>query len=142
MTQSIKTQWLGNMLFNADTLGGTFKIDAAKESGGEGKGVRPKALMLTSLAGCTGMDIVSLLKKMRAEVDHLEIDVAGELSDEHPKIYNKVSLEYRFYGKDFKKDKIEKAVQLSAEKYCGVMEMFRQFAEITTTLKYIDNKNS
>ena len=142
MTQSIKTQWLGNMLFNADTLGGTFKIDAAKESGGEGKGVRPKALMLTSLAGCTGMDIVSLLKKMRAEVDHLEIDVAGELSEEHPKIYNKVSLEYRFYGKDFKKDKIEKAVQLSAEKYCGVMEMFRQFAEITTTLKYIDNKNS
>ena len=142
MTQSIKIQWLGNMLFNADTLGGTFKIDAAKESGGEGKGVRPKALMLTSLAGCTGMDIVSLLKKMRAEVDHLEIDVAGELSDEHPKIYNKVSLEYRFYGKDFKKDKIEKAVQLSAEKYCGVMEMFRQFAEITTTLKYIDNKSS
>jgi len=142
MTQSIKTQWLGNMLFNADTLGGTFKIDAAKESGGEGKGVRPKALMLTSLAGCTGMDIVSLLKKMRAEVDHLEIDVAGELSDEHPKIYNKVSMEYRFYGKDFKKDKIEKAVQLSADKYCGVMEMFRQFAEITTTLKYIDNKSS
>jgi putative redox protein len=115
MTQSIKTQWLGNMLFNADTLGGTFKIDAAEESGGEGKGVRPKALMLTSLAGCTGMDIVSLLKKMRAEVDHLEIDVAGELTDEHPKIYNKVSMEYRFYGKDFKKDKIEKAVQLSAE---------------------------
>ena len=142
MTQSIKTQWLGNMLFNADTLGGTFKIDAAKESGGEGKGVRPKALMLTSFAGCTGMDIVSLLKKMRAEVDHLEIDVAGELSDEHPKIYNKVSLEYRFYGKDFKKDKIEKAVQLSADKYCGVMEMFRQFAEISTTLKYIDNKSS
>jgi len=142
MTQSIKTQWLGNMLFNADTLGGTFKIDAAEESGGEGKGVRPKALMLTSLAGCTGMDIVSLLKKMRAEVDHLEIDVAGELTDEHPKFYNKVSLEYRFYGKDFKKDKIEKAVQLSAEKYCGVMEMFRQFAEITTTLSYIDNKSS
>ena len=142
MTQSIKTQWLGNMLFNADTLGGTFKIDAAEESGGEGKGVRPKALMLTSLASCTGMDIVSLLKKMRAEVDHLEIDVDGELTDEHPKIYNKVSLEYRFYGKDFKKDKIEKAVQLSADKYCGVMEMFRQFAEITTTLKYIDNKSS
>ena len=67
MAQEIKTQWLGNMLFNADTLGGNFKIDAAPESGGEGKGVRPKALMLTSLAGCTGMDIVSLLKKMRAE---------------------------------------------------------------------------
>ena len=64
MVQTIKTQWEGNMLFNADTLGGNFKIDAAEESGGQGKGVRPKALMLTSLAGCTGMDLVSLLKKM------------------------------------------------------------------------------
>ena len=136
MTQSIKTQWLGDMLFNADTLGGTFKIDGDSESGGEGQGVRPKALMLTSLAGCTGMDVVSLLKKMRAEVDHM-----GSTNGQSPK-YNKVSLEFRFYGKDFKKDKIEKAVQLSAERYCGVMEMFRQFAEITTTLTYLDNKSS
>jgi putative redox protein len=142
MEQKIKTQWLGNMLFNADSLGGSFKIDAAAESGGEGKGVRPKALMLSSLAGCTGMDIISLLKKMRAEVEYLEIDVTGELTDEHPKFYNKVLLEYRFYGTDFKKEKIEKAVKLSAEKYCGVMEMFRQFAEIKTTLEYIEKKSS
>lgn len=142
MAQEIKTQWLGNMLFNADTLGGNFKIDAAPEVGGQGMGVRPKALMLTSLAGCTGMDIVSLLKKMRAEVDDLDINVKGELSDEHPKIYHKVSLEYIFYGKDLKKDKIEKAVQLSAEKYCGVMEMFRQFAEIDMQILYKEKKSS
>lgn len=142
MTQTIKTQWEGNMLFNADTLGGNFKIDAAEESGGQGKGVRPKALMLTSLAGCTGMDLVSLLKKMRAEVDGMEINVSGELTDEHPKFYNKVTLEYIFYGTDLKKDKIEKAVELSADKYCGVMEMFRQFAEITTIIKYEEKKSS
>ena len=142
MAQEIKTQWLGNMLFNADTLGGNFKIDAAPESGGEGKGVRPKALMLTSLAGCTGMDMVSLLKKMRAEVDDMEINVSGELTDEHPKFYHKVTLEYIFYGKDLKKDKIEKAIQLSADKYCGVMEMFRQFAEITTVVTYKEKKSS
>lgn len=142
MIQEIKTQWLGNMLFNADTLGGNFKIDAAAESGGEGKGVRPKALMLTSLAGCTGMDMVSLLKKMRAEVDDMEINVSGELTDEHPKFYHKVTLEYIFYGKDLKKDKIEKAIQLSADKYCGVMEMFRQFAEITTVVTYKEKKSS
>ena len=142
MAQTIKTQWEGNMLFNADTLGGNFKIDAAEESGGQGRGVRPKALMLTSLAGCTGMDIVSLLKKMRAEVDDMEINVSGELTDEHPKFYNKVDLEYIFYGTDLKKDKIEKAVELSAEKYCGVMEMFRQFAEITTVIKYKEKKSS
>jgi putative redox protein len=126
------------MLFNADTLGGNFKIDAAEEVGGQGNGVRPKALMLTSLAGCTGMDIVSLLKKMRAEVDNLEIDVTGELTDEHPKFYNNVHVEYRFYGNQFKKDKIEKAVNLSVERYCGVMEMFRQFAKVTTEINYIE----
>lgn len=142
MEQAIKTQWEGNMLFNADTLGGNLKIDAAAEVGGQGKGVRPKALMLTSLAGCTGMDIVSLLKKMRAEVDDLDINVTGELTDEHPKFYHKVHLEYIFYGKDLKKDKIEKAVQLSADKYCGVMEMFRQFAELTTEIKYLEKKGS
>lgn len=142
MAQEIKTQWEGQMLFNADTLGGNFKIDAAEESGGQGKGVRPKALMLTSLAGCTGMDIVSLLKKMRAEVDDLDINVAGELTDEHPKIYNKVTLEYVFYGENLKKDKIEKAIQLSAEKYCGVMEMFKQFADITTVVTYKNKKSS
>ena len=138
MTHEIKTQWKGNMLFNADTMGGSFYIDAAQEVGGEGKGVRPKALMLTSLAGCTGMDIVSLLKKMRAEVEGIEIDVSAELTEEHPKYYHKVHMEYRFYGKEFQKDKIEKAVNLSIDKYCGVMEMFRKFAEVTTEIKYME----
>ncbi len=138
MTNKIKTQWQGNMLFNAESLGGSFKIDAAEDVGGQYLGVRPKALMLTSLAGCTGMDVISLLKKMRAEVKGLEIDVNGELTDEHPKYYKKVHIEYRFYGKEFKKDKIEKAIKLSQDRYCGVSEMFRQFAEITIDIKYIE----
>ncbi len=87
MTNKIKTQWQGNMLFNAESLGGSFKIDAAEDVGGQDLGVRPKALMLTSLAGCTGMDVISLLKKMRAEVKGLEIDVNGELTNEHTKSY-------------------------------------------------------
>jgi len=138
MENKIKIQWQGNMLFNADSMGGNLKIDSVEDAGGEGKGLRPKALMLTSLAGCTGMDVVSLLKKMRAEVDNLEIDVTGELTDEHPKYYHKVHVEYRFYGKDFKKDKIEKSVNLSQERYCGVSEMFRQFAELTYDIKYVE----
>lgn len=138
MTNKIEIQWEGKMLFNADTVGGSIKIDADANVGGEGKGVRPKALMLTSLAGCTGMDVVSLLKKMRAEVDNLEITVTGELTDEHPKYYHKVHVEYRFYGKDFQKDKIEKSVKLSQERYCGVSEMFRKFADLTYEIKYIE----
>lgn len=138
MTNTVEIQWEGKMLFNADTIGGSIKIDADLNVGGEGKGVRPKALMLTSLAGCTGMDVVSLLKKMRAEVENFEVSVSGELTDVHPKYYHKVHVEYRFYGKDFKKDKIEKAVNLSQDRYCGVSEMFRQFAELTHEIKYIE----
>ena len=138
MTHEIKTQWKGGLLFNADSMGGSFNIDAAEEVGGTNNGLRPKALMLSSLAGCSGIDVVSLLKKMRAEVKGLEIDVSAELTEEHPKYYHKVHIEYRFYDKEFKKDKIEKAVQLSIDKYCGVMEMFRKFAEVTTEIKYIE----
>lgn len=138
MKHEIKTQWKGEMLFHADTMGGSFNIDAAEAVGGTNNGVRPKALMLTSLAGCTGMDIVSLLKKMRAEVEGIDIDVSGELTEEHPKYYNKVHMTYKFYGKDFKKDKIEKAVELSKDKYCGVMEMFRKFADVTMEIIYIE----
>ena len=138
MKNEIKIQWISSMLFNADTMGGTIKVDGADDVGGQGKGVRPKALMLTSLAGCTGMDVVSLLKKMRAEVDNIEIDVSANLTDEHPKFYKEVHVEYRFYANTFKKDKIEKSVKLSVERYCGVMEMFRQFAMVTTEIKYIE----
>lgn len=142
MIQEIKTKWKGNMLFEAETLGGKIMIDAAEASGGEGKGVRPKALMLTALAGCTGMDIASLFKKMRVVVDDMDIDVQAELTEEHPTYYNKVKVIYTFYGKEFEKDKIEKAIQLSQEKYCGVSEMFRQFSELTYEINYKNNQKN
>ncbi len=126
------------MLFESKAAEGSVLIDAAPEAGGQGKGLRPKAMMLTSLAGCSAMDIASLLKKMRAEVDHFKIDVEATLTDEHPKFYDKVHVIYHFFGSDFKKAKIEKAVNLSVERYCGVMEMFRKFAAITTEIIYIE----
>ena len=137
MTNKVELNWKGHMLFESVTPEGNVLIDAAKEVGGQGKGVRPKAMMLSSLAGCTAMDIVSLLRKMRAEVDDFKVEVAANLTDEHPKYYDKVHVIYRFYGDEFKKDKIEKAVSLSAERYCGVMEMFRQFSEVTHEIQYI-----
>ena len=137
MINKIEVSWKGEMLFESVAEEGNLMIDAAKESGGQGKGLRPKALMLTSLAGCTAMDVASLLKKMRAEVEDFKIEVEANLTDEDPKFYDKVKVTYRFYDKDFQKDKIEKAVNLSIEKYCGVMEMFRQFAEVTTEIQYV-----
>jgi putative redox protein len=138
MKNKIEVSWKGQMLFESKAPEGSVMIDAAEEVGGQGKGLRPKAMMLTSLAGCTAMDVASLLKKMRAEVDDFKIEVEANLTDEHPKFYDKVHVTYRFYGSDFKKDKIEKSVNLSVDRYCGVMEMFRKFAEVTTEIIYIE----
>ena len=138
MTNTVKTTWKGKMQFESTNEGGNFMIDANTEAGGEGKGYRPKALMLSALAGCSGLDVVSLLKKMRAEVKDFNIDIEANLTDEHPKYYNKVQMTFNFYGKDFKKDKIEKAVRLSEDRYCGVMEMFRQFAEVNTSIQFFE----
>lgn len=138
MTHNVSLNWKGKMHFESEGPGGKVLIDGAEEFGGEGRGVRPKAMMLSALAGCAGMDISSLLKKMRAEVPHFEIDVAGELTDVDPKTYKKVDVVFKFYGTDFKTAKIEKAVKLSVEKYCGVMEMFRQFAEVNVSTEYIE----
>ncbi len=139
MINTVKTTWKSNMQFESTNPSGlNLMIDVGVEDGGEGMGYRPKALMLSSLAGCTGLDVVSLLKKMRVEVDAFTIDVEANLTEEHPKFYDKVEVTYNFYGSDFQKDKIEKAVNLSVDRYCGVMEMFRQFSEVTTAIKYFD----
>ncbi|MFC2109082.1 OsmC family protein [Bacteroidota bacterium] len=138
MTHNVALSWKGKMHFESEGPGGKVLIDGAEEFGGEGKGVRPKAMMLSALAGCAGMDISSLLKKMRAEVPHFAIDVAGELTEEHPKFYKNVKVTFKFYGTEFDKKKIEKAVDLSVNRYCGVMEMFRQFANVTVETEYIE----
>ncbi len=139
MTHQITANWNTDLNFSSIGPGGEISIDGTDTPEGEqSKGLRPKALMLTSLAGCSGMDVVSLLKKMRAEVDDFKIDVIGELTEEHPKYYHKVKMIFKFYGNDFKKDKIEKAVKLSEERYCGVMEMFRQFAEVNIEIAYYE----
>ncbi|MDB2385605.1 OsmC family protein [Polaribacter sp.] len=136
---TVTTIWKENMQFESDNPSKhTLLIDAGEENGGESKGHRPKALMLSSLAGCSGLDIVSLLEKMRATVTDFKIEVTATLTDEHPKYYNKVKVDYHFTGENLKKDKIKKAVDLSVEKYCGVMEMFRQFATVTTEIFYYE----
>ena len=136
MAIEIKTTWKGNMQFESTNPGGNLMIEGGTDN--DDTGYRPKALMLSSLAGCSGLDIVSLLKKMRAEAENFEIDISANLTDEHPKYFDKVHVEYKFYGNDFKKAKIEKAVNLSEVRYCGVMEMFRQFAVVTTEIIYIE----
>jgi putative redox protein len=134
-TNIVTTHWKKNMQFETDNPSGNKLImfDASSDNG-DVKGFGPKALMLSSLAGCSGLDVDSLLTKMRAEVDDFNIVVTAELTDEHPKYYNKVKVDYHFYGSELKEDKINKAVNLSVDRYCGVMEMFRQFADVSTEI--------
>lgn len=130
-TNHITTKWLGNMAFESNNPSGhNFIIDIAKEDGGDGHGMRPKALMLSSLAGCSGLDVASLIKKMKLEVDEFTIETIANLTDEHPKYYDKVTVEYHFHGVNLEEKKLQRAIDLSVEKYCGVMEMFRQFATL------------
>ena len=131
-SNTITTVWKENMVFESDNPSGETLFMDAPDEGIENKGLRPKALMLSSLAGCSGLDVFSLLKKMRAEVNDFKMVVHGELTEEHPKYYHKVVIEYHFYGSDLQEDKINKAVKLSVDQYCGVMEMFRQFAKVST----------
>ena len=139
-SNTVTTVWKENMLFESDNPSGhSVLIDTSSENGGENKGLGPKALMLSSLAGCSGLDVVSLLKKMRAEVADFKMVVHAELTEEHPKYYHKVVVEYHFYGSNLQEDKINKAVKLSIDQYCGVMEMFRQFAKVTTEV-YLHEK--
>ena len=129
----VTTVWTQKEQFESDNPSGhkLTMFSAADEENKDTVGFGPKALMLSSLAGCSGLDVVSLLKKMRAEVADFKIEVTAELTDEHPKFYNKVKVDYHFSGPKLQPEKIQKAVNLSVTKYCGVMEMFRQFAEIS-----------
>ena len=96
----------------------------------------PKAMMLSTLAVCSGLDIVAIVGKMRVELDNFKINTVASLTEEHPKYYDKVKVQYQFFGKDLDKEKIEKAVNLSVTRYCGVMEMFRGFSKLKTEIKY------
>ncbi|MBR9913695.1 MAG: OsmC family protein [Algicola sp.] len=137
MADKVVTHWKGNLQFESDNPSEkTFLIDTSAEHGGHGSGFRPKALMLSSLAGCSGLDVVSILKKMKVPFSDFRIDTYGELTDEHPKYYHSVKVEYHFYGAQLDEDKMKKAVDLSVTKYCGVMEMFRQFATIEISIHY------
>ena len=123
------------MRFDAIIDGNTISMDADPAVGGTNSGISPKPLMLAALIGCTGMDVASLLKKMRVNVDLFTVDTEANLTDEHPRYYDKVRVIYQFSGHGLDEAKIKKAVNLSIERYCGVFEMFKNFAELDTEIR-------
>jgi len=137
MFRKVTTEWKGGMTFESDDPGGkTVVMDTEVEGSNERFGISPKAAMLSALASCSGLDVVSVLEKMKVTDYDFKMDVEGELTQEHPKYFHKVKVDYHFTGTDLNQKKIKKAVDLSVEKYCGVMEMFRQFAEVTIEIHH------
>ncbi|MGL4585369.1 MAG: OsmC family protein [Flavobacterium sp.] len=137
MSHKVTTSWIENMQFEStNPSGGTIRIDAGPENGGDNMGLRPKALMLSALAGCSGLDIAHLIKKMRLEVSDFKMETEGLLTDTDPATYHTVIVDYHFTGPNLEEDKLKRAVDLSIEKYCGVMDMFREFAEVKTNIYY------
>ena len=131
MGNKINVNWSGEMAFEAEVNDFKIKLDAHEAVGGKNTGPRPKPLILVALGGCTGMDVVSMLAKMRVKPDYFNIEVDGELTEEHPKYYHKIHIKYIFRGEDLPIEKLEKAINLSQDRYCGVSEMLRGKAEIT-----------
>jgi len=129
--ETIHVKWNEEMSFQTEVNGHKLILDAAANVGGKDAGPRPKPLLLVALGGCTGMDVVSLLKKMRVDIDDFNVAVEADLNEEHPKYYNKIHLKYEIWGKDLPLEKIEKAVNLSQEKYCGVSAMLGKVATMS-----------
>jgi putative redox protein len=120
------------MKFMAEAPSGhMIPMDAAKENGGDDSAARPGELTLVALGGCTGFDVVSILTKMRVNLDTLEIIVDGEQRDEYPRVWTKLHLKYILKGKDIDESKVKKAIELSEEKYCFVSAMLSKTAELT-----------
>ncbi len=138
MATKVHTTWKGKMAFEAQIGGFNFMIDATEAVGGENRGPQPKPLSLVSLAGCTAMDVISILGKMRVEPDFFDVEVDGELTDVHPKYYHTINIKYVFKGDNLPMDKLEKAVNLSQDRYCGVTEMLRRAAKINHEIVILD----
>ncbi len=128
----IHARWTSGTRFegtNADGL--SVVMDGHPEHGGTAGGPAPMETLLIALAGCTGMDVIPILRKMRAPIERFAIEVAADRSEEHPRVLTAIRLRYTAAGPGLRADQVEKAVALSQEKYCSISAMLRKTAPIT-----------
>ena len=131
--------WLGGLAFSVEQDGHQFIIDGSEKFGGEDRGPRPKNLLLTALIGCTGMDVVSILKKMKVENFTLTVSASGEYTEDHPRVFKFINIEYLFRGNKLPEKKIERAVLLSQDRYCGVSAMLRSSVQMNHNIVIEDS---
>ncbi len=115
-------------------------MDGPENFGGSDAGIRPKELLLLSLAGCTASDVASILSKKRVKLDNFEVQISAESTETHPKVYTKIHLEFMFFGKDIKENDVERAIELSQTTYCGVTAMLQKSIDITHSFTIKEEK--
>ncbi len=136
--EKINLKWTEGMSFEADMAGYKVVIDSDPEFGGQGKGPKPKPLMMLALAGCTGMDLISLMNKMRVEYDSLNVVIESDLTEEHPKHFTRMKVIYEIGGNNVDRNKVEKAVNMSKDKYCGVSYSYKKAMDLEYEIKILE----
>jgi putative redox protein len=134
----VTTTWQHqDLLLEAENdSGNKIVLDSAEHVGGKNRGARPLQLMLMSLAGCTSMDVLSLLKKMRQDFSDFQVVVTADQASDHPKVYTRIHVEYVVTG-NVQEDKLQRAIQLSEQTYCPASAMLRQAVEITSSYRIV-----
>ena len=115
-------------------------MDGPEKLGGSNAGSRPKELLLMALAGCTGSDVVSILQRKKVKLTDFEINITAQQTEDHPKVFTQVDLEYIFYGKDIREKDVERAIELSTETYCGVSAMLKKAMTINHTYRILETE--
>jgi putative redox protein len=131
-------RWTTGMQFTgAGAARTSMTMDARPEHGGQGTGPSPMETVLLALGGCTGIDVISILQKMRAPLVGLEIRMTAERAEEHPRVFTRIALEYVFTGADLRPDQVNREVELSQTQYCSVSAMLRRATELTYSWRIV-----
>lgn len=136
---TVRSRLLDGMQFAAEAGSGhTVTLDAAEHAGGQGAGFVPMELLLVGLAGCTGMDVISILRKKRQQVTGYEVRVRGERAEDHPMVYTDITVEHVFTGHDVSPEAVARAIELSEAKYCGAGAMLGKTAKLVHTFRIVE----
>jgi putative redox protein len=130
-----KVELKEGMHFIGTLDGFDIKLDADEQFGGKNKGSKPKGLVLTALAGCTAMDVASILRKMRVDLEKFSVEVTADLTDSHPSVFKSFLIKYYFKSKNITEENAKKSIELSLDKYCGVAAMLKKVGEIKYEMK-------
>ena len=134
-----RVKWVEQRTFLGESGSGhSVVMDGAPDAGGRDLGVRPMEMLLLGMGGCTAFDVVDILRKGREPVEDVVIELSGERSEEIPKVFTRIDVKYIITGKGLNPDKVERAVHLSAEKYCSATIMMGATAEITHTIEIVE----